>query len=55
MLSQRKKTRTWHRGNRVIKSAELSEDNKDHRSAKATEVMRDNEYSGRMECSGGQL
>ena len=43
------------RGKRVVKSIKLSEDDKDHRSVKTIELMRDNEYSGRRECSDGHL
>ena len=47
--------RTQPSGNRVVKLIKLSEDDKDHRSVNKTiELVRDNQYSGRRECSDGQ-
>ena len=46
--------RTQLRGTRVVKSIKLSENDKDHRSANKTiKLIRDNQYSGRIECSDG--
>ena len=48
--------RTQPRGNRVVKSIKLSEDDKNHRSVNKTiQLVRDNKYSGRRESSNGQL
>ena len=48
--------RTQLRGTRVVKSITLSENDKDHRSANKTiKLIRDNQYSGRIECSDGQF
>ena len=32
-----------------------SEDDEDHRSVKAIELMKNNQYNGRRECGDGQL
>lgn len=39
----------------MIKSTDASEDDEDHRSVKAIELMRNNQYNGRRECGDGQL
>ena len=47
--------RTQSSGNRMVKSIELSEDDKDYRSVKTIELVRDNQNSGRRKCNEGQL
>ena len=47
--------RTQSRGNRVVKSIELTEDEEDYRAVKTIELVRDNQYIDKIEYNDDQI